>query len=334
MSANPLPTFEPFGRLPTEIRSIIFAYMIQDTIESHMKLSEYSNCVFRHQYQIQGLHASAATAHLTSSPWVTLNKQYCVEYLQVFVRNVELRERFTSPYRRWRASTSSYSDDVTEPKRLTALEKVLKLITQRFDIAGPYAGIETSSRMLVSRIRGVCLSYTYWRSYFERGFGKTERREFPCEGFLKGPLKCLRRLHEHYNIPSNKLSIKINYGDPSWTVLACLGLPNSSDAPKYVVSLRPVRAHIQVDDYNSSVVAIDKELEVLKKTLGEVIRDIRIAFPEPERLMDFLMLERMTNRDMELLRRDHLRAIDQITTFWEASGGGAEADVTTKNTKR
>jgi len=331
MSANTPPTFGLLGKFPTEIRRMIFTYMIQDTTESYMEPPDYGVGVLSNENQTQGLDASNARKHLTNSPWITLNKQYCAEYLQIFVKEAELRKRYRSRSRRLWTHIPSYSNSVTEPKQLAELNNVLKLITQRFDIAGPYAGTEMSRKMLVSRIKGICLSYHYRGSYFERGFGKTERREYPCDGFLENPMRHLRQLHEDYNIPSNRLSISISYGDPSWTILACLGLPSSSDAPKYVASLRAVRVRIQVDDYDASVIAIDKELEVLKKALGAVIRDIHIAFPEPDRFTDFLELEHMTDRDMVLLRRDHLRAIDQVTKFWKAPCHGGEADDTPKN---
>lgn len=51
-------------------------------------------------------------------------------------------------------------------------------------------------------------------------------------------------------------------------------------------------------------------------------------------MIDFSDLEYMTNRDMDLLRRDHLKAIDQVTKFWEAPGDGDEAEITSKATKR
>lgn len=254
MDTTTTPKFDYLDKFPREIRDIIFGYMVQNTIESYRRPINHDAPVStRNDFRMDGLDTSDAQTHLISSPWVTLNKQYCAEYLQVFVREGELRRRFTSPYRRF-----------TKSQQLAELIRVLQLVTQRFDIASRSADIEKSSKTLVSRIKRICFSYYYRGSYFETGFGKPERREYPRDGFLQIPLASLRQLREDYDIPSNRLFININYGDPSWTVLACLGLPNSSDAPKYVASLRPVRARIQVDDYDASIVAIDKELEVLK----------------------------------------------------------------------
>jgi hypothetical protein len=179
--------------------------MIRNTIESHIKLPDYSGPIFwRNQFHTEGLNAQNASAHLINSPWVTLNQQYCAEYLQAFVREVELRERFVCLYPARPGIT-----------RVTDIKDSLQLITSRYDIAGLYTDIDTLSRMLLSRIKRICLSYHCENSFFQRGFGKTDRRVFPHKDFLTRPLEALRRYHNDYNIPSNMLSIHISYGDPS-----------------------------------------------------------------------------------------------------------------------
>jgi hypothetical protein len=116
-------------------------------------------------------------------------------------------------------SNSEDSRD-SECARLDEPKDILRPITHHMNIAGPSAGIEASSKMLLSSIKGICFSYHYHPCYFERGFVKTERRRFPPKDFLKKPLEKLRQYHDDFDIPSNKLSININYGDPGWNVLA------------------------------------------------------------------------------------------------------------------
>jgi hypothetical protein len=316
MDENTPPTFGLLDRFPTEIRDIIFGYMIQSTIESHIRLPDYDvPCVLRNEIHTQGLSVYDAKSHLTNSPWVALNKKYCAEYLQAFVRVVELRARFTTQCANLHLASRRTT---TEPHRLTEPKDVLELIAHRFNIAGPYVGIDTSSKTLLSRIKSISLSFHYWGSFFERGFGKTDRRQYPYNDFLAYPLKLLRQYHEDYDIPANKLSIHISYGDPSWTVEACLGYLDRN-APHRVVSLSAVQAQIHVNDRDASIAATDRELEVLREAVEQIIQKMRIRYPKPRHLADIMRLEDMINRDMDLLRRRHLRAIDEATQFWSTS---------------
>jgi hypothetical protein len=315
MSANTPPTFEPMNKLPTEIRSMIFAYMIQDLIVSHMEPPPGSSVnVLSDEFQAQGLDTGTARTHLISSPWL-LNKQYCAEYLQVFVAQTELRTRFTS---RWRTINTKHLERVTQLLELAELRKVLGLITHRFNIAGPYAGIETSSKLLLSRIKGICFSYHYHGSYFLRGDVNPESRRLPRNDFLTSPLRLLRYYHENYNIPSNRLSIHISYGEPSQAILKCLEHLEPGRTDSHKVSLRAMQAQIQVDDYDASVAAIDKELLVLHKAVGKITEELHVKFPAPHESYWILLFTLIINVDMLLLRYQHLSAIDQVTEFWKA----------------
>jgi hypothetical protein len=238
------------------------------------------------------------------------------------VREVELRVRFNC--RLW--SNSEDSRD-SECARLDEPKDILRPITHHMNIAGPSAGIEASSKMLLSSIKGICFSYHYHPCYFERGFVKTERRRFPPKDFLKKPLEKLRQYHDDFDIPSNKLSININYGDPGWNVLACIGELDRSWPPRtrhVIISLSPVQLQIQVNDYDASVAAIDRELEVSKVAMDKIIEKICTRFSMSRSWVDIQELENMTNADMESLRHTHLRAIDEVTNFWKAQDGACE----------
>jgi hypothetical protein len=229
----------------------------------------------------QGLSIIEAKSHLTNSPWILLNKVYRAEYLQVFVKEVRLSASFTCDWTR-PYSRSSFSDteeppNLTEPNQVL---KVLQLITHRFNITAPDAGLHASSTNLLSRIKSISLSYEYYGSFFERGFGKTDRRRFPCKGFLTSPLKLLRQYHDEYNIPAGRLSININYGDPTWTIMACI---NRMDFERCVFgpffSLTPIEAAIHVNDHDASVTAIDKKLEILEDDVQSILEKLRIKYP-------------------------------------------------------
>jgi hypothetical protein len=69
MSGDTPPTFGLLDRFPTEIRDIIFGYMIQNTIESHIKPPDYSlPHVWRNDSNTQGLHPFDAKSDLINSP--------------------------------------------------------------------------------------------------------------------------------------------------------------------------------------------------------------------------------------------------------------------------
>lgn len=137
----------------------------------------------------------------------------------------------------------------------------------------------------------------------------------------------LRQYHEDFEIPSNKLSFNINYGDPGWNVLACIGELNQSWPPQtryVVVSLSPVQLRIQVNDYDASVASIDRELEILRVAMDKIIEKIYTRFSMSRSSVDIQELENMTNADMDSLRRAHLRATDEVTNFWKAQDDTSE----------
>jgi hypothetical protein len=322
MSENTSPTFDFLDKFPTEIRDMIFGYMVHNAIESHKQQSCHGiPLVARNEINTQGLSVDDAKSHLISSPWITLNKKYCAEYLQVFVREVNLTARFKSY---WTRPQLGHTCGITMPHRWTEPKVVLQLITHRFNLAGPYAGIDTRSQTLLSHIKSVCLSYRYWCSFFERGFGRTDDRQFPIDDFLTSPLKALRQCHEHYKIPAERLSIHISYGDPSLTILACLALLDGGRHS--VVSLSPVQAQIYVDNHDASVAAIDCELEVLRDAVGQIIEKMRIRYPQAHHLRLITRLKDLIDRDMGLLRHRHVEAIEKVTMFWKARDGGYKAD--------
>lgn len=323
MNANTSHILEPFGRLPSEIRSMIFAYVIQDTIETYLEPSDYSTCVLRNEFQTRGFDTGAARAHLMESPWVTLNKQYCAEYLEVFVREAELTTRYPS---QWRVTSAGDSNGVAQSTELDGPGNVLQLIISRFDIAAPYAGIGTSSQKLLSRIRGICFSYQYPGAYFQHGYGTIERPQYPHEDCLEAPLRLLRQYHENYNIPSNRLSVEISYGEPSSAFAACLGNLGRAMLNLRTISLKAVRARIQAVDRDASVAVVDRELEILEEAVENLTAKLRSQSSRLCERLPILRLERMIDSDAILLRVQHLRATDQVTQLWKAYDSARETD--------
>ncbi|KAH0013029.1 hypothetical protein KCU78_g9392, partial [Aureobasidium melanogenum] len=193
------PRLDYLDRLPPETRGMIFALMVQNTIQTNLRK--------RQRGLSPELEISDVKSHLISSSWATLNKQYCIEYLKVLLREVKIQGQITKLGKR------SLGNDITE------LRDCLKLVKHRLEIAGRP---QTEDEALFPYIKGICLGYYFGLSIFDRGFGKTERRRrhFPAKYCFVKPLQQLRRYHEQYNIPSEKLPILFNYGDPTWTIQA------------------------------------------------------------------------------------------------------------------
>ncbi|KAG9590338.1 hypothetical protein KCU77_g7390, partial [Aureobasidium melanogenum] len=110
------PRLDYLDRLPPEIRGMIFALMVQNTIQTNLRK--------RQRGLSPGLEISDVKSHLISSSWATLNKQYCIEYLKVLLREVKIQGQITKLGKR------SLGNDITE------LRDCLKLVKHRLEIAG------------------------------------------------------------------------------------------------------------------------------------------------------------------------------------------------------
>jgi hypothetical protein len=323
------PTFRGLDELPTEVRDMIFGYMIENTIESHYQPIRHDLPWWtRNDSHTEGLDTINAKEYLSTSPFVKFDRQYCAEYLEIFVRNVELRAYFD---RQWAGGCSGLvgrrepiklEDARRGSKGVAALKDSLQLISDRFDNAIPHAGFEGPSKTLLSQVKGICLSYHFKGSIFETGFYQPENRTFPPEDYLRRPMKLLRRYHEEYEIPCDRLSIHISYGNPSGAVLACQKFLARS--PISVSSLTPVQAHIRMDNYRGSVVAIDRSLKATRKAVKKIIGKMRKDNPKWDEVV--LHLKQMFEEDMTYLRRRHLKAIGEVTKFWKAQDGWYDLD--------
>ncbi|CAD0096964.1 unnamed protein product [Aureobasidium mustum] len=318
MSADTPPVFDYLDKLPREIRDMIFGYMILNSIRSYVRQRETPAykllCDPPVRFPLLGFHLVPIRSHLVTSPWVTLNKQYCVEYLKVFLEHVRIHDGITKP---WVRGPPEYGSNERKPD---ILEGTLQLINHRFSVAAPHTGIKAAKEALFPHIKGICFNYYYQCSWFRRGFGKREYNDHPDRDYFVKPVEVFRRSHEEYNIPSDRISIELWYGDPTGSIEACLQTLDRHNNYS-VVSLRPLHAKIFVDDYDASVAVLDSELEVLRRSFGKIIEKMCIRFPEPHQLGDILDLEIMVEEDMVWLRKSHLYIITETTNFWKTRDG-------------
>jgi len=290
---------------------MIFAFIVQNTIQTDFR---------KPRYRYSGspeIDISEVKSHLLRSSWVTLNKQCCIEYLKVFLRGIESEGQI------------SISGKRTLGSGTTELRDCLKLIKHRLEVAGCS---RTGDEALFPYIKGISLGCYFGVSIFDRGFGKTEcrHRYFHAKHCFVKPAQQLRRYHEQYNIPSDKLSIPAKYGDLIWTIQAFVheqeGFQSDFQKHRSVALLRPVQARIQIHDYNASVTAIDRNLAVLKKTVDRAIEMLRSGYSDPRHLSDLATLEAIIEIAMIMLRRFHLDVIDEVTKFWRGLDGWYELD--------
>lgn len=319
MSTNIPPGFDYLHHLPREIRAMIFRHVVQNALLSYKQQrpppSRYVESL-PDEFPPLGFAVWNMRQHLMTSPWATINTQYCIEYLNVLLEEIEIHEEIPDP---WTDRPQFCRESGQMLVIHSILEDTLQFINNRFGIAAIHTGIKAPKEALFPYIRGICLSCNYSGTFFERGFGKAERRHFPTQNCFVKPVEVLRRCHEEYNIPSNKLSMDIWYGDPSWSILACL--QTLDNLQHSITSLRPLHARIFVNDYDTSVAILDSETKILTDSVGKVINKMHARYPEPDQLAPILELENMFERDMVRLRRNHLRIITETTDFWKVKDG-------------
>lgn len=158
----------PFDRLPTEIRDVIFGYMIQNTLETdllqYVKLPAYYSILMRR--------------HLVTSPWIVLNKKLCIEYLQILLREIELTGNLG--------------------KEGAVFHDCLRNINQRLLIS--MANVGSPRDAVYPQIKGICLSTG--TSVFFRNLGSTLKfRYIWINRLIVRPLEQLERYHDEHKIP-------------------------------------------------------------------------------------------------------------------------------------
>ena len=297
-------TFEFLDELPAEIRSMIFEYMVQGTVQEH-------NLV---------LDIWDVERHLDCSPWITLNKKYCAEYLRVFLKQVELRRNVTR-------ITRCNPTGPGAPTKIQMFDSCLQTIDRRLKTATSQTDLKEPLKEFYVCMKGICLSYD--DTYFRHGYGWAQPMYQSIEYSIEDPLNQLRSYHDNYNIPANKISISISYGNPDMAFSAFVERQLSHDeTDDFKTTLHSIKAKIWVADYDASVTAIDEALQSFRKALDKRFEETHALFPKPTPTYgDVSTLERRIENETEKIRELHLMTIDKITKFWKARDGGYEADI-------
>lgn len=88
MDIATVPKFHLLDRFPREIRDKVFEYMVEDKLDFYRQ--PFPHIIFSARRNTLRTDPSDATNIILSSPWIMHTKQYCAEYLAVFVRQVVL----------------------------------------------------------------------------------------------------------------------------------------------------------------------------------------------------------------------------------------------------
>lgn len=316
-------TFDHLNELPPEVCGMIFEYMVQNTVDQQLRKR-------RDWESSTNLYISEVVSHLMSSPWVTLNKQYCPVYLGAFLRQVELEALIEFS----RRPSRFYSG----PSNTAQLEKCLKFIKHQFKLVGSQSAFRRlATETPFEGIKAICLVASFALAIFGRALGKNKDRRhphFPNKSHFVRPMKQLRRFHERYHVPADKLSLVVCYGDPTQKIMDFVEEGRQeywfdddlTSHPLQGLLLRPVRARIHLHDYNASIAAIDRELEVLKEAVDRTSKVLRDRYSDSGHLTDLETLVTSIEKDIIVLRRAHMEIVDHVTSYWKGQDGWYELD--------
>ncbi|KAH0158503.1 hypothetical protein KCU67_g7488, partial [Aureobasidium melanogenum] len=175
------------GRFPREIRNMIYSSLVPQVMPH----------AFEHK-----IIDRFAVRKLVNAPILATSKQLCVEFLEVFIREVHLEEDDDN-----NEDPTPEDDDLDEGSRYkperppNCLERLLAFVEARIDFA-------FSTKRVGIVINTVYLCSDMMKHIEETGEGDVHR--------LPQPLRRLWDIHEKYGIPSDQIYIKIDYWEPSW----------------------------------------------------------------------------------------------------------------------
>lgn len=330
MSENTPPSsFRFMDQLPSEIRSKIFEHMIQHILQTFQTERKKSNFLkmpsvsFPDEPRILQIRC-----HLDESPWITLSKKYCSEYLREFLKQVQLGEdlQYWIELKIRRRDVFRAKGDVVmlrrveEMKRMHSLGSCLQTIDYRLRTATFQSDFRKPFERLSAFMSGVYVFYH--SSLFEE-----DRWRRTIEHFMAEPLKQLRRLHEKYDIPPNKISLHISYGSPSPRFAAYASRQDRHYNRDFAESLPEVQPRIWVADFDASVASLNQEIRLLRGPLKEKLQEARHRYPTPSPASDSVgALRAKIERDIMAIRRLHMRTIFDVMKFWRAHDGWYELD--------
>jgi len=283
------PTFERFGQLPPEIRSIVFEYMLRH--------QNWKHDLVLNTWQVR--------CHLATSPWIIRNKQYCAEYLQVFLKQVELR-----------ADISNQICEEQVPRRgaISHINHCLEVIEARLRVCDPLVDPKHPMNGVGAYMRGISLSLD--SAIFDSGYKMAEEDLWFIEHIMTTPLEQMRRLSKKHNIPAHKLYIHIIH-DRLDTAFAGF-LHRQREPIDKCESLRPVEAKICLADHNASVASIDKGLRTTRRNLAKRLKETLHRFSLPDPLLgDVSTLESRIEEELIRIREAHVMTSETITRLWK-----------------
>ncbi|KAG9842393.1 hypothetical protein KCU98_g8244, partial [Aureobasidium melanogenum] len=180
-------------RFPREIRNIIYSSIIPQLMVHGPEQTTIDSCIVR---------------ELVNAPILATSKQLCVEFLEVFIRDVNLEE--SDEYHENSSDLSSSCLEDLRPEKghrceheryPDSLEKLLGFVEARIGRAFTRKGV------------GLKINTLYFHADMVKFVGDCVAEE------LSGLTQRLQRLwdvHESCRIPSDQFYINIDYCEPDW----------------------------------------------------------------------------------------------------------------------
>lgn len=175
--------------IPREVRNMIYSSLARQIMPRGFEHSTIDRFLVR---------------ELMNAPILATSKQLCVEFLEVFIREVTLEE--DDDLNEDPRHHDGYYDESNEHTRRESdrhpncLERLLSFIDSRVNYA-------FSTKRIGIVINTVYLIEGLMKHLDESGVGDTHK--------LPRPLQRLWDIHEEYRIPSDQIYIKIDYWYPS-----------------------------------------------------------------------------------------------------------------------
>ncbi|KAG9651172.1 hypothetical protein KCU95_g6581, partial [Aureobasidium melanogenum] len=281
-------------RFPREIRNIIYSSIIPQLMVHGPEQITIDRCIVR---------------ELVNAPILATSKQLCVEFLEIFVRVVNLEE-----------SDEHHYDKEYRSRRPDCLEKPLAFINPRIETrfdSNKSLGLKMDVLYFVIEATGLIAPYE-----------NMQTKE------LRSRLLRLWDIHENFRVPSNKIHLNIDYHEPRlWIEIAVehiKPLPKAlQDLPETFWSheFENASAKVTLSDESASVQAMaDMETKMRHQML--VYKDSKLrkfrALCASERDRQFMeeavewILAELDQYPFSGISRLHLRMSKMAINFWKA----------------
>lgn len=296
-------------RFPREIRNIIYSSIIPQLMVHGPEQTTIDSCIVR---------------ELVNAPILATSKQLCVEFLEVFIRDVNLEE--SDEYHENSSDLSSSCLEDLRPEKghrceherySDSLEKLLGFVEARI------------GRAFTRKRVGLKINTLYLHADMVKFVGDCVAEE------LSGLPQRLQRLwdvHESCRIPSDQFYINIDYCEPDWWFR--MGIPHKQRFKKSLPckfwnhKFESISAVVMLSDETASIQAMGDMRIKLRHQLAAYkalkLREFRDIYASED---DYLVMDKLLNRILYNFYKEdpipemmefHVKMGKAAINFWRA----------------